>query len=150
MTKFLNISTDNTLGGNSPSDETVSSQKAIKAYAVDKDLSTLSSTGKSTSASLPMPSHTQTVLTLGATGASYTATKSGWISFGALATSPAAAVCLRTDYELRTLATPGANGNPTIHVYLPVKAEETFYVEYADVDPSQWSIFEFIAAEGDA
>lgn len=32
MTKFLNISTDTTLGGNSPSDETVSSQKAIKSY----------------------------------------------------------------------------------------------------------------------
>ena len=32
MTKFLNISVDNTLGGNSPSDVTVSSQKAIKDY----------------------------------------------------------------------------------------------------------------------
>jgi len=32
MTKFLNISTDNTLGGNSPSDETVSSQKAVRSY----------------------------------------------------------------------------------------------------------------------
>ena len=32
MTKFLNISTDNTLGGASPSDEVVSSQKAIKDY----------------------------------------------------------------------------------------------------------------------
>jgi len=32
MTKFLNISTDNTLGGNSPSDQVVSSQKAIKDY----------------------------------------------------------------------------------------------------------------------
>ena len=32
MTKFLNISTDNTLGGNSPSDVVVSSQKAIKEY----------------------------------------------------------------------------------------------------------------------
>lgn len=32
MTKFLNISTDNTLGGISPSDETVVSQKAIKNY----------------------------------------------------------------------------------------------------------------------
>lgn len=30
--KFLNISTDTTLGGNSPSDETVASQKAIKTY----------------------------------------------------------------------------------------------------------------------
>lgn len=32
MTKFLNISTDTTLGGSSASDSTVSSQKAIKAY----------------------------------------------------------------------------------------------------------------------
>lgn len=32
MTKFLNISTDNTLGGVSPSDSTVSSQKAVKDY----------------------------------------------------------------------------------------------------------------------
>lgn len=32
MTKFLNISTDNTLGGNSPSDVLVASQKAIKEY----------------------------------------------------------------------------------------------------------------------
>ena len=33
MTKFLNISTDTTLGGSSASDDTVSSQKAIKVYA---------------------------------------------------------------------------------------------------------------------
>lgn len=32
MTKFLNISVDDTLGGDSPSDETVSSQKALKTY----------------------------------------------------------------------------------------------------------------------
>ena len=32
MAKFLNISTDNTLGGNSPSDNKVSSEKAVKGY----------------------------------------------------------------------------------------------------------------------
>ena len=32
MTKFLNISTDNTLGGSSASDDVVSSQKAVKDY----------------------------------------------------------------------------------------------------------------------
>lgn len=32
MTKFKNISTDNTLGGNSPSDDVVSSQKAIQEF----------------------------------------------------------------------------------------------------------------------
>ena len=30
--KFLNISTDNTLGGSSPSDTAVPSQKAVKEY----------------------------------------------------------------------------------------------------------------------
>jgi len=32
MSKFLNISTDNTLGGNNASNEVVSSQKAVKEY----------------------------------------------------------------------------------------------------------------------
>lgn len=47
MTKFLNISTDNTLGGSSASDVLVASQKAIKEYvdansgAVDIDNSTI-------------------------------------------------------------------------------------------------------------
>lgn len=36
MTKYLNISTDTTLGGLSPSDEVVSSQKAIKDYVDGK------------------------------------------------------------------------------------------------------------------
>ena len=34
--KFLNISTDTTLGGSSASDNTVASQKAVKAYADTK------------------------------------------------------------------------------------------------------------------
>lgn len=38
MTKFLNISTDNTLGGASPSDVMLSSQKAVKEY-VDNNIS---------------------------------------------------------------------------------------------------------------
>lgn len=42
MTKFLNISVDDTLGGASPSDETVSSQKALKTYIDGRGLSSLS------------------------------------------------------------------------------------------------------------
>ena len=45
MTKFLNISTDNTLGGASPSDETVSSQKAIKEYVDGLDGNVVHKTG---------------------------------------------------------------------------------------------------------
>ena len=37
--KFLNLSVDTTLGGNSPSDTTVSSQKAIKSY-IDSEVGT--------------------------------------------------------------------------------------------------------------
>lgn len=40
MSKFLNISTDTTLGGNSASDDTVSSQKAVKNY-VDGQIPTV-------------------------------------------------------------------------------------------------------------
>ena len=44
MTKFLNISTDNTLGGSSPSNEVVSSQKALKEYIDSKEVSIDNST----------------------------------------------------------------------------------------------------------
>lgn len=44
MSKFLNISTDTTLGGSSASDDAVSSQKAIKAYADTKQDNLVSGT----------------------------------------------------------------------------------------------------------
>ncbi len=47
-TKFKNISVDSTMGGLNPSDETVSSQKAIKSYVdieAAKKLNTTSSIG---------------------------------------------------------------------------------------------------------
>lgn len=44
MTRFLNISTDTTLGGNSPSDEVVSSQKAISTKIATKQDTLVSGT----------------------------------------------------------------------------------------------------------
>ena len=44
MTKYLNLDLDKTLGGQNPSDYTISSQKAIKSYvdaATDRDLNSL-------------------------------------------------------------------------------------------------------------
>ena len=44
MTKYLNLDLDKTLGGQNPSDYTISSQKAIKSYvdaATDLDLNSL-------------------------------------------------------------------------------------------------------------
>ena len=73
MTKFLNISTDNTLGGNSSSNEVVSAQKAVKDY-VDgglsskqdtiSDLSTIRS-GASAGATAVQPADLATVATTG-------------------------------------------------------------------------------------
>jgi len=45
MTKFLNISTDTTLGGNAPSDELAVSQKAIKTYVDTKQDTLTAGTG---------------------------------------------------------------------------------------------------------
>ena len=68
MTKFLNISTDDTLGGVSPSDEIVASQKAIKTYVdnqggggggADVDLSNITPTGKSTAIGWLVPDYSQ-------------------------------------------------------------------------------------------
>ena len=44
MTKFLNISTDTTLGGNSPADDVVSSQKAISTALATKQATLVSGT----------------------------------------------------------------------------------------------------------
>lgn len=44
MTRFLNISTDTTLGGNSPSDDVVSSQKAISTKIATKQDTLVSGT----------------------------------------------------------------------------------------------------------
>ena len=52
MTKFLNISTDTTLGGSSASDDTVSSQKAVKSYVDNHSVTTTSSVTSGSSAAL--------------------------------------------------------------------------------------------------
>lgn len=44
MTKFLNISTDSTLGGNSPADDVVVSQKAISTAVATKQDTLVSGT----------------------------------------------------------------------------------------------------------
>ena len=63
MGKFLNISTDTTLGGNSPSDSKVSSEKALKTY-IDNHSSTYNAftgadgTNAGTSGLVPAPAAT--------------------------------------------------------------------------------------------
>ena len=52
MTKFLNISKDETLGGNNASDEVVSAQKAVKAYVDGKIPDTTSSVTSGSTAAL--------------------------------------------------------------------------------------------------
>lgn len=56
MTKFFNISTDTSLGGNSPSDSTVCSQKAIKNYIDTHSGGSVSSVNGKTGAVVLNPS----------------------------------------------------------------------------------------------
>ena len=89
--KFLNISTDTTLGGSSASDNTVASQKAVKAYADTKqdnisDLATIRS-GATGNVKLDGGSATQTVSLTSGTGTTALGVKSkstsSYISFSA-------------------------------------------------------------------
>lgn len=77
--KFLNISTDTTLGGNSPSDEIVSSQKAIKTALDAKVINNSTITikqGGTTKGSFTLNQATDSTIELdagGGGGGSYTA-----------------------------------------------------------------------------
>lgn len=110
MSKFLNISTDNSLGGDSASDEVVSSQKALKTYidstvgytagdginitdneiSVDGeeaetiDVEQASTVASSTISGWSMPSSRYIDLTLGASGATYTAPANGYFQIAVL------------------------------------------------------------------
>ena len=113
---------------------------------LDLNASNLSSQGMSYIAGLGMPSNTYISLTLGASGASYTAPANGWVFFQDTGNQPYSALVLRTSI-LRVSLTPGSSGNPIMSAIMPVKKGDVFYAEYADVTGAN-RIFRFIYAQG--
>lgn len=116
MTKFLNISTDNTLGGNSASDEVVSSQKAVKDYIAGQTGMTVDQTYDGTSTNAQSGTAVAGLLE-----AIYPV---GSVYIGTQATCPMSTVMSGTTWTLvssgKALWTGnGSNGNSTIAAGIP-------------------------------
>lgn len=156
MTKFLNISTDNTLGGNSPSDDTVVSQKAIKDYIdgyamANTSLSNLTPAGKTVCANMAMPSNIADNITIGASGASYTApadgyvalypifSATGWVTISVNRTNP-------TNIGYGVTHEYMSGGQSYQQLFLPVRKGVSYIIGYSNV--GSWAAALFIYAEG--
>ena len=107
----------------------------------DTDLSNLTSTGKSTGAELSLPSENYIDLTLGASGASYTAPANGWVSVHVVGQL---AIHLTDSNGNNLLVTWTTNGSAC---YLPVRKNMSYTISYASV--SQVVMFRFVYAEGE-
>ena len=94
-----------------------------------------------------MPSSRYIDLTLGASGATYTAPANGWVFFQDTGNQPYSALVLRT-YYIRVSLTPGSGGNTVMSEIMPVKKGDIFYAEYANITGEN-RLFRFIYAEGE-
>lgn len=182
MSKFLNISTDNSLGGDSASDEVVSSQKALKTYidstvgytagdginitdneisvdgeeaetvdgeeAETVDVEQASTVASSTISGWSMPSSNYIDLTLGASGATYTAPANGWFA-GWTTQSPGNFQFMNfmvgnvNDGYACEAVIPSSFQCPTL---LPVKKGQVMTVQY---NTSGLTMFRFYYAESE-
>lgn len=159
MTKYLNISTDSTLGGNSPSDEIVSSQKAIKNYVdsqvltgvADTDLSNLTTAGKQVCSNLPMPSTSSENITIGVSGASYTASRNGYVALYPILNSGGWVGISGNSGSGNDYGATITNANNVQgyqQVCLPVRKGCSYTINYSGVN--SWAIAKLIYANGEA
>lgn len=119
----------------------------------NKDLSNLSTTGKSYASGLGMPSERYTLLTLGASGTQYTAPANGWFSISKQAGSTSGvrmAINTRpnsstTTYRVNTHWITATSGS-SLHLMHPVRKNDVVDVTYTASGTTNY--FVFIYAEG--
>ena len=115
------------------------------------DADNFTATGKSTLASYGMPSTTYNDLTLGASGATYTAPANGYFYLWKNAGNPGfnPFMCLtNATANMATEHRPGANGDGlAIRLYIPAKKGDTVVADYDAIGAVIF--FRFIYAEGD-
>lgn len=150
MTKFYNISTDNTLGGNSPGDDIVVSQKAIKDYVdgyamANTSLSNLTPAGKTVCAHMAMPSGTYDNLTLGTTGATYTAPADGYFALASTFDANGYLYMYRSGTP-RYGTTLGYVASQWVDSFIPVAKGDVIIIQYNGTASVQ--SFKFIYANG--
>lgn len=114
-------------------------QQALSGKA-DTSLSNLSTAGKDIASGLGMPSNRYIDLTLGASGATYTAPANGWVTIKLSSTGGWTQLRNQSGGALIS-----ANSlSPYAGMHLPVKKGDTFQVEH----PGSADMFRFIYAEG--
>lgn len=97
--------------------------------------------GKEVLAGLGMPSTRHTELTLGASGASYTAPANGWVYVGGACTGYIA--LFSPTNTINSLLAPGSTGYA--RTFLPVRKGDTFNIEYSNFTADT---IRFIPSEG--
>lgn len=109
-------------------------------------LSNLTTAGKGVIANLAMPSNYSTALTLGASGASYTAPADGYVYICKVAQEFPREILIANDAGMTSQMISAANGN-WLRIWLPVRKGSTFTVTY-DITGTTVD-FKFIYAKGE-
>ena len=129
-------------------EETLSEMTETLSNALDVDLSNISETGKEYISPISLPSGTYKTLTLGSSGATYTAPADGWVNFGKTTGSTSSTYLQIKDetkgYLVEGRAYGSSTGVPVI--LLPVSAGDTFSVTYTTSGST--GIFRFYYAHG--
>ena len=118
----------------------------------DKDFSNVDDDGSSRGASWAFPSETYTNLTLGASGATYTAPANGWVQVTQAFSSSGATLVIAvvgTNQDIVCMDSHANSTNISINAFIPVSKGQTFKVNYTGtLASSQWNRFQFIYAQG--
>lgn len=121
--------------------------QAVIDGKADTSLSNITNTAKIAIAHNAMPSGAYTDLTLGASGATYTAPSDGWFTIRADgASSYTGARFVNTADGLCSGWTTGSNGSAAVHANIPAAKGQSVLLEYQDLSTVYW--FRFVYAVG--
>ena len=109
------------------------------------DMDNISSTGNEYIANCAMPSDRYVNLTLGSSGASYTAPADGYVVFDKASSGANQYIRMTTSDGLRVLNNSTGSGQ-YLAVFLPVKKNQQFYVFYTAGGTT--NSFRFVYAQG--
>ena len=115
------------------------------AAKVDKDLSNLTTSGKSVAAVLAMPSDRYIELTFGVSGSAYTAPAAGWVYLWRICSGQAGIAGLYG----RVVSIFSGDANEEFSICIPVSKGEVFSIYHSDLKTEQPNDhFRFIYANG--
>ena len=111
--------------------ETEEQQEETLSNVLDTDLSNISETGKEYITTIGYPSSTSTSLTVGSSGASYTAPADGWVNFGKSAGGTGALYVYISSNGVAVQGRTYGSSTGYPQVLLPVCEGNTFTINYS-------------------